>query len=46
MEYENTVIPNPANRTIYDELFTEFVEIYRNNRNMYQRLNRVCGAEG
>jgi len=46
MEYENTFIPNPANRTIYDELSTEFVEIYRNNRNMYQRLNRVCGAEG
>ena len=27
------------NRAIYDELFGEFVNIYRNNRAMYGRLN-------
>jgi len=31
--------PDPANRRIYDELFTEFVNIYRNNKKMYARLN-------
>ena len=31
--------PNPANRRIYDELFREFVAIYRSNRRMYHRLN-------
>lgn len=36
-----TFTPNPAHRRIYDELFTEFVEIYRNNRKAYSRLNRV-----
>ena len=34
-EYE----PDPANRTIYDELYAEFLQIYRNNRRMYARLN-------
>ncbi|HPA72666.1 MAG TPA: FGGY-family carbohydrate kinase [Spirochaetota bacterium] len=32
--------PDPKNRAIYDELFGEFVNIYRNNRAMYGRLNR------
>lgn len=31
--------PDPANRGIYDELFREFVNIYRNNKAMYARLN-------
>jgi xylulokinase len=31
---------NPAHRTIYDELFGEFLRIYRNNKRMYARLNR------
>ncbi|MCE5274707.1 MAG: FGGY-family carbohydrate kinase, partial [Deltaproteobacteria bacterium] len=40
MEIEKTYAPNPANRKIYDELFSEFVHIYRNNHAMYRRLNR------
>ncbi|MDO8614239.1 MAG: FGGY-family carbohydrate kinase [Dehalococcoidia bacterium] len=31
--------PNPDNRGIYDELFGEFVNIYKNNKEMYARLN-------
>jgi xylulokinase len=39
MEYENIFEPDPSNRSLYDELFGEFVRIYRNNRTMYHRLN-------
>lgn len=40
MEYENVFDPDPSNRRLYDRLFNEFVNIYRNNRTMYRRLNR------
>ncbi len=33
--------PDPRNRKIYDELFNEFLSIYRNNQNMYRRLNGI-----
>ena len=33
--------PNPNNRQVYDELFREFVNIYKANRRMYGRLNRA-----
>jgi xylulokinase len=36
-----TYIPNPDHRKIYDELFEEFVAIYRSNRKIYARLNRT-----
>lgn len=36
-----TYMPNPNHRQIYDELFKEFVAIYRNNRKMYASLNRA-----
>jgi len=39
IKYTNVFHPNPANRKIYDELFREFVNIYRNNKSMYRRLN-------
>jgi xylulokinase len=32
--------PNPANRKLYDNLFSEFVNIYKQNKKMYERLNR------
>jgi xylulokinase len=35
-----TYQPNPAHRKIYDELFEEFVAIYKSNRRIYERLNR------
>jgi xylulokinase len=34
-----TYNPSPDNRKIYDELFREFLNIYRNNRAAYARLN-------
>jgi xylulokinase len=40
IEYSNTYQPNPRNRELYDELFGEFLSIYRNNRKMFHRLNR------
>lgn len=32
--------PNPDNRKIYDELFAEFVNIYKSNQKIFARLNR------
>ena len=32
--------PNPGNRKIYDDLFREFLTIYKNNRRMFRRLNK------
>ncbi len=34
-----TFKPNPANRKVYDELFREFLHLYRQNRAIYARLN-------
>ncbi len=34
-----TFEPNPDNRKIYDELFGEFLNIYKNNRRAFARLN-------
>jgi xylulokinase len=36
-----TYQPDPANRQIYDALFAEFVNLYRQNRGIYARLNRA-----
>lgn len=33
--------PNPVSREIYDELFREFIAIYRKNKKIYSRLNKV-----
>ncbi len=41
VEIAKTYRPDPANRKIYDELFKEFLNVYRNNKQMYARLNRV-----
>lgn len=32
--------PNPKNRKIYDELFKEFLNIYKSNKAIYTRLNK------
>ncbi len=32
--------PNPENRKLYDALFAEFVNIYKQNKKIYERLNR------
>ena len=41
MDFKNEYSPNPNNRRIYDELFTEFVGIYKQNKEMYKRLNKL-----
>ena len=33
-------IPNPDNREIYDKMFEEYLNIYKNNHKMYSRLNK------
>ncbi len=40
VEIARTYQPNPGNREIYDELFAEFVNIYKNNQKTFIRLNR------
>lgn len=37
----NTYSPTPQNRKIYDELFREFLNIYKSNRAIYKRLNQM-----
>jgi xylulokinase len=39
VQVTNTYQPQPANRAVYDQLFKEFLHIYRANRRMYARLN-------
>ncbi|OGP59562.1 MAG: xylulose kinase [Deltaproteobacteria bacterium RBG_13_61_14] len=41
VKYANTFQPDSGNRRLYDEIFTEFLNIYKNNRAMYRRLNQV-----
>jgi xylulokinase len=40
VEIANTYTSNPQHRQIYDELFSEFVEIYKRDKKFYQRLNK------
>jgi xylulokinase len=39
VQISNTYQPNPENREIYDELFREFVKIYKRDKKFYARLN-------
>jgi xylulokinase len=41
VQIANTYTPNTKNQEIYDELFREFLNIYKYNRKIYQRLNRT-----
>jgi xylulokinase len=40
VQITNTYTPRPENRAIYDELFAEFVNIYKSNKRLYARLNK------
>ena len=40
----HTFEPNPQNRGLYDELFREFVNLYKSNKAIFARLNRVRSA--
>lgn len=39
-----TFEPNPKNRGLYDELFREFVNLYKCNKAIFARLNRARSA--
>ena len=39
IEIEQTFRPNPDNRKLYDDLFTEYVDFYKRNKKAYKRLN-------
>ena len=36
-----TLTPNPANRALYDELFEQFLALYKTNRKAFARLNAI-----
>jgi xylulokinase len=38
--YQNEYRPNPDNRELYDKVFAEFVNLYKQNCKSYERLNR------
>jgi xylulokinase len=40
----NTFEPNPRNRALYDELFGEFLNLYKSNKAIFARLNRPRSA--
>jgi xylulokinase len=40
VEIAKTFTPNPQNRQLYDELHSEFVDIYKREKKFYARLNR------
>jgi xylulokinase len=40
IEVAETFQPNPENRAVYDELFGEFLNIYKKNKAIFARLNR------
>ena len=39
VEFSETYEPNPEHRAIYDELYHEFLNVYKNNKRSYARLN-------
>ena len=39
-EVNQTFTPNPANRKLYDELFSRYVEIYETNKGLFKRWNK------
>jgi xylulokinase len=41
IQIAHTFEPNPENRELYDQLFREFVNIYKRNRRIYARLNQA-----
>ena len=41
VEVAKTFKPSPENRRLYDELFAIFKEVYKRNKAVYEKLNRV-----
>jgi xylulokinase len=40
VKFQASYEPDPANRELYDERFEIFVDLYRRNKSIYERLNR------
>ena len=40
IKIDRVFTPNPGNRALYDRLFREFKNIYRQNKKWYRRMNR------
>jgi xylulokinase len=40
IQFDQEFHPNPENRELYDELYKEFLNIYKNNKAIYRRLNK------
>ncbi len=41
VQFQAEYRPNPANRKLYDEMFLEFTNLYKQNKAIYKRLNRA-----
>ena len=46
IRYEKVYEPLEANRILYEDLYGEFINIYRKNRNIFRRLNGGMDKEG
>ena len=40
IEIEKTYTPNPENREIYDDLYSVFLQVYKQNKKIYAHLNK------
>jgi xylulokinase len=40
IQFQNIYEPNPDHRELYDNMFAEFVNLYKGNKGIYRRLNR------
>jgi len=40
IKVKNTFLPNPEHRELYDNMFKEFKNIYKQNRKWYKRMNQ------
>jgi len=40
IKIERRFLPNPGNRQLYDQLFKEFKNLYRQNKKWFRRMNR------
>jgi xylulokinase len=42
VQIAQTFTPNPDHRKIYDELFAEYLNVYKHNKKIFARLNRTA----
>ncbi len=44
VEIEKTFLPNPENRSLYEQRFKRYLEMYQSNKSMYAKLNAGAKA--